>query len=93
MDVSPTVTDNIKASDRNTSEDHCKEMLKQWLKTTVENEMMGKLPRTWKSIFHAISNSSGCEVAKDLEGKLFPGITPEGKFNVTCCHGSLLYKA
>ena len=77
MDVSPSVTDNIKACDRNTSEDHCKEMLKQWLRTTPDNDMMGRMPRTWKSIFHAISNSSGSEVAKDLEGKLFPDITPE----------------
>ena len=79
LDVSTDVTDNIKASDRNTNEDHCREMLKQWLRTT--DDMMGKMPRTWASIFQAIDKSIGFVVANDVKRKLFPEITPEGKCN------------
>ena len=89
LDVSTAITAVIKASDRVTSEGHCKEMLIQWLNTTgmEPGSKMGRKPRTWSSILQAVGDSIGFVVADEVKTNLFPNPSPEGK-----CHASFVVR-
>ena len=62
LDIKPEALDAIKTPN-GTNKEHCLEMFKCWL---VKEQGCGSLPRTWSSVVHAVENSCGSEVSREL---------------------------
>ena len=66
LNIEKNVLETIQMSGRNT-EQACHEMFKCWL---AKEEGYGALPRTWSSVLHAVENSCGSEVSRELSDLL-----------------------
>ena len=62
LNIEKNVLETIQMSSGNT-EQSCHEMFRCWL---AKEEGYGALPRTWYSVLHAVENSCGSEVSREL---------------------------
>ena len=62
LDIKPEALDAIKTPNGSNKE-HCREMFRCWL---AKEQGYGALPRTWSSVLHAVENSCGSEVSREL---------------------------
>ena len=62
LNIEKNVLETIQKSSGNT-EKSCREMFKCWL---AKEQGYGALPRTWSSVLHAVENSCGNEVSREL---------------------------
>ena len=62
LDITPESLDAIRTPNGSNKE-HCLEMFKCWL---AKEQGCGSLPRTWSSVVHAVENSCGSEVSREL---------------------------
>ena len=62
LNIEKNVLETIQMSGRNT-EQSCREMFRCWL---AKEQGYGSLPRTWSSVLHAVENSCGNEVSREL---------------------------
>ena len=66
LNIEKNVLETIQMSIGNT-EQSCHEMFRCWL---AKEEGCGALPRTWSSVLHAVENSCGSEVSRELSDLL-----------------------
>ena len=66
LNIEKNVLETIQMSGRNT-EQSCREMFRCWL---AKEQGCGALPRTWFSVLHAVENSCGSEVSRELSDLL-----------------------
>ena len=62
LDIKPEALDAIRTPNGSNKE-HCLEMFKCWL---AKEQGCGSLPRTWSSVVHAVENSCGSEVTREI---------------------------